>query len=74
MDTWAVKFLEHNTPKEEKTPKHVSDMVVHIKEFFKDKLSWLREQCKEIIPSVDNNLVSSCLKYTSILFDQLKAD
>jgi hypothetical protein len=32
-------------------------MVANIKEFFEDKLKWIRDHCKEIIVSVDNNLV-----------------
>lgn len=32
-------------------------MITNVTTLFKDELKWIRENCKEIIPSLDNNLV-----------------
>lgn len=40
-----------------------------IEQVFKKGLTYIREECKEIIPSVDNNLVSSCLKLLESVMD-----
>lgn len=39
--------------------------------FFKDNLPFLRKECKEIIPSVDVNLVKSCLNFIEIFFKDM---
>lgn len=49
-------------------------MIANITEFLKEKLEWVRKNCKEVIVSVDNNLVESCLGLVSIIFEDLKAE
>ena len=39
---------------------------------FKDNLSFIREECKEVIGTVDNNLVQSCLNIFNILFLEMQ--
>jgi dynein heavy chain len=40
-----------------------------IQQVFAKGLPYIREECREIIPSVDNNLVSSCLKLLESVMD-----
>lgn len=72
IDTWAIKFYKDHTPKDEETPKYLKEIVQNIAEFFQEKLTLIREQYQEIIPSVNNNLIQSCLKMISVLFEELK--
>lgn len=44
-----------------------------MKSLFKENLIWLREECKEIITTVDNNLVQSCINIFNILFSELSS-
>lgn len=39
---------------------------------FKENFTFLREECKEVIGTQDNNLVQSCLNIFDILFDELR--
>ena len=47
-------------------------LIEKIRNFFKDNLPFLRKDCKEIIASVDANLVKSCLNLIDIFFNEAK--
>lgn len=58
LDTWSIKFKEHiNKDKDGKTPQYANSLVEKIRNFFKDNFKFLRNDCKEIVQTVDNNLV-----------------
>lgn len=68
IDTWALKFKEKN-----KDLPHVNGLIDKIRNFWKDNLAKIRDECKEIIQSADNNLVTSSLKLIDVIYDDLKA-
>ena len=45
----------------ERFPEQIDTICSTVTSVFKDGLSFIREECKEIVPSVDANLVTSCL-------------
>lgn len=55
IDTWKIKM-------EEVIPaNHLDTIVKNIKRVFNKLLPVLREDCKEVVKTVDANLVQSCL-------------
>ena len=65
VDTWSKKM--NNQFKE--STKQISIVVKHLKKLVTDALLYMREECKEIIPSVDINLVQSCLNmFNSLIY------
>jgi hypothetical protein len=49
---------------------HLSDVKKILLEVFNKMIKVVRTQCKEVVPSVDSNLISSCLKFISIFLKQ----
>lgn len=60
LDSWAVKFkedLQKEGSKDTKAPQYIINLIEKIRSFFKENFKFLRSDCKEIISTVDNNLV-----------------
>ena len=70
IDTWAAQLRNEHKDKEEKTPVYINNLIEKLRAFFKDNLNWVREECREVIPSVEANLVSACLELVSIMLNQ----
>lgn len=72
IDTWAIRFRESlnkdGAKSDAKPPVYVTALVDKVRSFFKDNFKFLRGECKEIIPTVDNNLVASCLNFVEICY------
>ena len=72
IETWSITFKE-DRKKDGAVPPYIVNVIDKMKSLFKENLSWLREECKEIITTQDNNLVQSCINIFNILFNQLSA-
>ncbi len=69
LETWQIGFQKGIIKdKEGKTPPFFNTLVEKVRAFFKDNFKFLRSECREIISTVDNNLVQSCLHFIEILF------
>jgi len=42
---------------------HLETIIKHVTRVFQKLLPLMREECKEMVESVDNNLVQSCLNF-----------
>jgi dynein heavy chain len=54
IDTWSTSFKQQ-------IPTYADDIIVNIKRIIGELLPFMREECIEMVPSVDLNLVQSCL-------------
>lgn len=72
IDTWAYRFREENKDKEEKVPNYINTMIDRMKLFFNDYFKEIREKLKEVIPSVDANLVKSCINLINVCWEDCK--
>ena len=70
IGTWNQKIKE----KDEESSMYYDLACKYIKSTFKKGLPFLREECKEVIPSVDANLVASCLNLLESIMDTEKTD
>jgi dynein heavy chain len=70
IDTWAVQFKEEKM-KENVVPAYVTNVIEKMKVIFKENLGFLREDCKEVIGTTNNNLVQSCINIFNILYDEM---
>lgn len=74
LDTWAIKFKEsiakEGAPKDAKAPTYVINLVEKVRTLFKDNFKFLRGECREVISTVDNNLVNSCLNLIEIVYGE----
>ena len=50
-------------------PAYVINVIEKMKLMFRENLPFLREECKEMIGTVDNNLVQSCINIFNIMFN-----
>jgi len=75
LETWAFTFRESSRDKESeelKVAPYVNSLIDKVHLFFKENFPFLRKDCKEVIPSVDNNLVQSCLNLIDICFEEYR--
>jgi dynein heavy chain, axonemal len=73
IDTWAYFFKEKERDKEKGTvPNHVNNLVEKIRNVFRENFKFLREECREVIASVDSNLVKSCLNLAQVMYEDFK--
>ena len=49
------------------------NVIEKMKLMFRENLPFLREDCKEMIGTVDNNLVQSCINIFNIMFNEMAA-
>jgi len=69
LDTWSKLFSEKYIDKEtEQVPAHIPPLITKIKSFFKENFSFIRKECQEVIPTVDINLVQSCINIIEVLY------
>lgn len=54
-------------------PAYVNNIIEKMKIIFRENFAFLREDCKEMISTADNNLVQSCINIFNILFDEMAA-
>lgn len=52
---------------------YIINVIDKMKALFKENLPFIREECKEIIGTVDNNIVQSCINIFNILFGEMIA-
>lgn len=71
LDNWAFGFKDRNKDKDEKVPTYISGVVDKVRLYFKENFVFLRSKCKEVIPSVDNNLVKSCLNMIDANWEEM---
>jgi len=73
IETWAVTFREknQNNPMDPKGD-CLTKVVETIRVFFKEMLIFIRAKCKEVIQTVDNNLVTGCLNIVDIMIQDAK--
>lgn len=64
METWALKYLPDGLPSV-----HKDTLLGLFDDSIEKSLHFLRRNCKEAIPSMDNNLVASCCRLFQSLFD-----
>ena len=57
LDCWAVKFRNNNKDKDDKVPPYLNGIIDKVRSFYKDNFPFLRRECKEVIVSVDVNLI-----------------
>ena len=57
IETWSFRFKEENKDKEEKVPQYIQNIIDCLHLFFAEYFKELRESIKEVIPSVDNNIM-----------------
>ena len=50
-------------------PAHIINLIEKVRAFFNDNFGYLRLECKEVVPSVDVNLVKSCLNLINVMLD-----
>jgi dynein heavy chain len=67
LDTWSYHFKQAKA-KESGVPAYINNVVEKMRTLFKENFQFLREECKEVISTVDNNLVQSCINIFSVLF------
>ena len=67
IENWAFGIRNSNKDKDDKTPNYINVLIDKIKLFFKENLQHIRDEFKETIPTVDVNLVKSCLNLCNIL-------
>lgn len=72
IETWSIGFKEERK-RENVVPPYVVNVIEKMKTLFRENLPWLREECKEVIVSADNNLVQSCINIFNILYAELTA-
>ena len=72
IDTWAYKFRDDNKDKEEKVPSYINTLIERMKTFFSDYFKEIRDKVKEVIPSVDANLVRSCINLVNVCWEDCK--
>ena len=85
IDTWyeqmTVQVIRESDSEKDKETKemynehciiepYLSDIKRILVEVFAKMLKVVRTQCREVVPSVDSNLISSCLKFISIFLKQ----
>ena len=68
IETWSITFKE-DRKKDGAVPPYIINVIDKMKSLFKENLNWLREECKEIITTQDNNLVQACINIFNILFN-----
>ena len=84
IDTWAIKFKKERYGKKDDkkdegehkeivAPAYINNVIDKLRTMFKENFQFLREDCKEIITTQDNNIVQSCLNIFDILFEELKS-
>ena len=54
ITSWAVGFREQ-------LPSYAEDVISNTERIIRDLMPFIREECTEMVPSVDINLVNSCL-------------
>jgi dynein heavy chain len=70
LDTWSYYFKQSKA-KETGVPTYINNVIEKMRILFKENFPFLLEECKEIIATVDNNLVQSCINLFAVLFDEL---
>lgn len=50
----------------------MNNVIEKLRGMFKENFQFLREECKEVITTQDNNIVQSCLNIFDIMFDELR--
>ena len=68
IETWSIKFKEEKA-KDGVVPAYINNIIEKMKIIFRENLSFIREECREVIGTADNNLVQSCINIFNILFD-----
>lgn len=79
VDTWCYFFKEKNLDMSAEMIAanthplcvQVNNLVTRFKDLFADQYTFLRKECKEIIPSSDVNLCQSFLNLTTVMFNSL---
>ena len=74
LDHWGFGFMERNKDKDDKVPTYITCLIEKVRTYFKENFTFLRGKCREIIPSVDNNLIQSCLNMIDSNWDNLLAE
>ena len=73
LETWAYFFREREKDKEkDHVPPYINLLIEKVRNFFRDNFPFLRNKCKEMIPSADINMVSSCLNLINVMFQEFK--
>jgi len=54
-------------------PAHVINLIEKVRTFFNENMNYLRTECREVVPSVDVNLVKSCLNLITVMLDDWRA-
>ena len=76
IDTWMLKkeeqYAQDNFPDMNK--KYLPLLVRNLKKFLHESLPFIREECHEVIESVDINLVQSCISLIDCLLHPEKID
>ncbi|MHA2024048.1 MAG: AAA family ATPase [Candidatus Thorarchaeota archaeon] len=71
-NTWANIFCERERNEKGVTPAYITTFVDKLRTFFKDNVEFLRKECKEVIQSVDVNLIRSCLNLVDVIYAEFK--
>lgn len=61
LETWGYHMKEQYRDRDDKVPQFILTLIEKIRIFFKDNLTVIREEFREVIPTTDNNLLKSCL-------------
>ena len=51
IDCWSIGFKERNKDKDGKAPLYCQNIIDKVRIFFKENLSFIRKDCKEVIVS-----------------------
>eukprot|EP00828_Plagiopyla_frontata_P006289 TRINITY_DN1271_c0_g1_i2.p1 TRINITY_DN1271_c0_g1~~TRINITY_DN1271_c0_g1_i2.p1 ORF type:complete len:1883 (-),score=297.33 TRINITY_DN1271_c0_g1_i2:372-6020(-) len=71
-NTWATQFSEKEKNDKGQTPQYVITFVDKLRTFFKENIGFIRKECKEVIQSVDINIIKSLINLVDVLYPQFK--
>jgi len=66
IDTWGY-YMRETYRVDDKVPAFVNILIEKIRMFFKDNLTLIRDDFREVIPTTDNNLLKSCMNLCQIM-------